>query len=47
MDLKLPNIPPATQANAEGEVNIAQCLPRRSRGKYSAIFPEPGVNNYL
>ena len=29
----------------EREVNIAEYLPRRSRGKYSAIFTEPEVNN--
>ena len=34
-----------SQLFAEGEVNIAEYLPRRSRGKYSAIFTEPEVNN--
>ena len=29
----------------EGEVNIAEYLLRRSRGKYLAIFTEPEVNN--
>ena len=29
----------------EGEVNIAEYLPRRSRGRYSAKFTEPEVNN--
>ena len=29
----------------EGKVNIAEYLPRRSRGKYSAMFTEPQVNN--
>ena len=33
------------QLFAEGEVNIAEYLPRRSRGKYSAIFTEPEGNN--
>ena len=32
---------------AKSEVNIAEYLPRRSRGKYSAIFTEPEVNNYF
>ena len=26
-------------------MNIAEYLPRRSRGKYTAIFTEPEVNN--
>ena len=26
-------------------MNIAEYIPRRSRGKYSAIFTEPEVNN--
>ena len=30
---------------AEGEVNIAEYLPSRRLGKYSAIFTEPEVNN--
>ena len=29
----------------EGEVNIAEYLPRQSRGKYSAIATEPEGNN--
>ena len=32
---------------AEGELNIAEYLPRRSRRKYSAIFTEPEVNNFF
>ena len=30
---------------AEGEVNIGEYLPRRSRGKYFPIFTEPEANN--
>ena len=34
-----------SQLFAEGEVHIAEYLLRRSRGKHSAIFAEPEVNN--
>ena len=33
------------QLFSEGEVKIAEYLPRRSRGKYPAIFTKPVVNN--
>ena len=26
-------------------MNIGECLPRRSRGKYSPIFTQPEANN--
>ena len=33
------------QLFAEGEVNIVEESPRRSRGDYSTILTEPEVNN--
>jgi len=43
--LSEPTLKNYQQLFAEGEVNIGEYLPRRSRGEYSPMLTEPEANN--